>query len=155
MGFLCTTPQTGSVVILSLALLIVAFVAKIIYLDIFEQELRRVIEGISNPSPQPEDPGRALDPGLEEDPDITVELVNGTFYQASCDGASVAITADYPGLLPISRVSQAKNPILRRGFLLMPCLTPEVLCFFAETTVGARSRAPRDPSAKAVRTRQA
>ena len=68
------------------------------------------MEGFSSPSPQPEDPGRAFDPGLKEDPDITVELVNGTFYQASCDGASVDIIADYPGLLPASRVSQAKKP---------------------------------------------
>ena len=89
-----------------------AFFAKIIYLAISDQELRRAVEGISSPSPQPEDPGRAFDLGLEEDPNITVELVNGTFYQASCDGASMPITADYPELLPISRVSQAKNPIL-------------------------------------------
>ena len=68
------------------------------------------------PSPQPEDPNRALDPGLKEDPDITVELVNGVFHQASWDGALVAITADYPGLLPVSCVSQTKNPIPQRGF---------------------------------------
>ena len=91
-----------------------ALFAKIICLDISVQELRRAIEGISSPSPQPEDPGRALDPGLEEDPDITMELVNEIFYQASCDGASVALIADYPGLLPTSRVSQTENPILRR-----------------------------------------
>ena len=54
-----------------------AFFAKITCLDISEQELRRAIEGISSPSPQPEDPERALDPGLEEDPDTTVEFVNG------------------------------------------------------------------------------
>ena len=88
------------------------FFAKIICLDISEQELRRAVEGISSPSPQTEDPGRALDPGIEEDPDITVELVNGTFYQASCYGASVAIIADYPGLLPTSCVSAAENSIL-------------------------------------------
>ena len=73
-----------------------AFFAKIICLDISEQDVRRVIEGIYSPSPQPEDPGRALDPGFEEDPDITVELVNGIFYRASHYGASVAITADFP-----------------------------------------------------------
>ena len=100
------------------ASLIVAFFAKIICLNISEQELRRAIEGITSPSPQPEDPERALDPGLEEDPDKTVELANGIFYRASCDGASVAIIADYPGLLPTSRVSQAENPILQRGLLL-------------------------------------
>ena len=80
------------------------------------------VEGISNPSPQPEDTERALDLGLEEDPDMTVDLVNGIFYRASCDGASVAITADYPGLLPSSRVSQSKDSILRRG--LFPDVTP-------------------------------
>ena len=61
----------------------------------------------NRPSPQPEDPGRALDPGLEEDLDMSVEFVDGTFYQASCDGTLVAILADYPGLLPVSNVSKA------------------------------------------------
>ena len=94
-----------------------AFFAKIICVDISEQELRRAVEGISSPSPQLEDPKRALDPGLEEDLDMTVELVNGIFYRASHDSASVAITADYPRLLPMSRVSQAGDSILRRGLL--------------------------------------
>ena len=109
----------------------------------------------NSPSPQPEDPGRALGLRLEEDPDMSVELVNGTFYQASYDGASVAITADYPGLLPISRVSQAKNPILRRG---IPFRCHALLLkyrVFEEMTVGARGRAPRDPSATGVRIGQA
>ena len=94
------------------------FFAKVTCIDISEQELRRAVEGISSPSPQPEDPERALDPGLEEDPDAAVELVDGIFYRASGDGAPVAITADYPRLLPSSRVSQAENSILRRGFFL-------------------------------------
>ena len=47
-------------------------------------------------------------PGLEEDPDIFVELVDRMFYQASCDGALVAIIADYPGLLPASYVSKTR-----------------------------------------------
>ena len=93
-----------------------AFFAKVTRIDISEQELRRDVEGISSPSPQPEDPERALDPGLEEDPDAAVELVDGIFYRASRDGAPVAITADYSGLLPSSRVSQAEDSILRRGF---------------------------------------
>ena len=63
---------------------------------------------IHSPSPQPEDPDRALDPGLEEDPDIFVELRQ--FYQLSCDDAMVAITADYPGLLPASHVRKTKIP---------------------------------------------
>ena len=99
-----------------------AFFAKVTRIDISEQELRRDVEGISSPSPQPDDPARALDPGLEEDPDAAVELVDGIFYRASRDGASVAITADYPGLLPSSRVSQAEDSILRRG--LFPDVTP-------------------------------
>ena len=53
-----------------------AFFAKITCLDISKQELRKAVEGISSPSPQLEDPERALDPGLEEDPDTTVEFVN-------------------------------------------------------------------------------
>ena len=57
---------------------------------------------VHNPSPQPEDPDRALDPGLEEDPNVFVELLDRAPYQLSHDGALVAIIADYPGLLPAS-----------------------------------------------------
>ena len=99
-----------------------SFFAKVTRIDISEQELRRHVEGISSPSPQPEDPEWALDPGLEEDPDAAVELVDGTFYRASRDGAPMAITADYPGLLPSSRVSRAEDSIHRRGFF--PDVTP-------------------------------
>ena len=35
---------------------------------------------VHSPSPQPEDHNRALDPGLEEDPDTFVELIDRTFY---------------------------------------------------------------------------
>ena len=45
----------------------------------------------NNPSPQPEDPGRALDLGSEEDPNISVEFVDEIFYQASSDSSLVAI----------------------------------------------------------------
>ena len=62
------------------------------------QELHRDVEGIESPTPQPEDPGRSLDPASEEDPDIKVELIDGVFHQLSMDNALVAITADYPGL---------------------------------------------------------
>ena len=65
---------------------------------------------VHNPFPRPEDPDRALDPGLKEDPDIFVELIDRTFYQLSCDGALVAIIADYPGLLPASHVSKTGVP---------------------------------------------
>ena len=49
---------------------------------------------VHNPSPQPEDPYRALDPGLEEDPDTFVELIDRTFYQLSCDGTLVIVNPD-------------------------------------------------------------
>ena len=91
-----------------------AFSAKVTCVDISKQELRRGVEGITSPSPQPEDPKRALDPRLKEDPDAAMELVDGIFYRASHDGAPVAITADYPRLLPSSHVSQAENSILQR-----------------------------------------
>ena len=68
------------------------------------QELRRDVEGIESPTPQPEDPGRSLDPASGEDPDIMVELIDGVFHQLSIDNALVAITADYPGLSPASQV---------------------------------------------------
>ena len=55
------------------------FFAKVTRIDISEQELRRDVEGISSPSPQPEDPERALDPGLKEDLDAAVELVDRIF----------------------------------------------------------------------------
>ena len=68
---------------------------------------------IHSPFPQPEDPDQALDPGLEEDPDIFVELIDMPFYQLRCDGALVAITADYPGLLPASHVSNQETSHLK------------------------------------------
>ena len=63
------------------------------------------MEDIHSPAPQPEDPGRSLDPASEEDPDIKVELIDGVFHQLSMDNALVAITADYPGLSPASQVT--------------------------------------------------
>ena len=65
---------------------------------------------VHSPSPQPEDLDRALDPGLEEDPDTFVELIDRIFYQLSCDGALVAIIADYLGMLPASHVRKTKIP---------------------------------------------
>ena len=49
------------------------------------------MKDVHSPSPQPEDPNRVLDTGLEEDQDTFVELVDMTFYQLSCDGVMVAI----------------------------------------------------------------
>ena len=72
------------------------------------QELRRTVESIHSPAPQPEDSGRSLDPAFEEDPDIKVELIDGLFHQLSVDNALVAITADYPGLTPASQVNMTE-----------------------------------------------
>ena len=74
------------------------------------QELQKSIREVNSPSPQPEDPDRAFGPGLEEDPDIFVELIDRRFYQLSYDDAMVAIMADYPGLLLASHVRKTKNP---------------------------------------------
>ena len=38
-----------------------------------------------------------------------MELEDGVFYQASYDGTEVAITADYPGLLPASHISNQET----------------------------------------------
>ena len=78
------------------------------------QELRRDVEGMESPTPQPKDPGRSLDPASGEDPDIMVELIDEVFHQLSIDNALVAITADYPGLSPASQVSTTEvlTPLL-------------------------------------------
>ena len=107
----------------------------------------------NSPSPQPEDPGRALDPGLEEDPDVPVELVDGTFYQASCDGTLVAIIADYPGLLPASRVSKAEALTFEGDSFFIPSLMHKYLIFI-EATIGMRRRAPGGSLAKGIQARQ-
>ena len=82
---------------------------------------------VHSPSPQPKDPDRALDPGLEEDPDTFVELIDRTFYQLSWDGALVVIIADYPGLLPASHVSKTEVPTSEKDpfFALHP---PHTYC---------------------------
>ena len=77
---------------------------------------------VHSPPPQLEDPDRALDPGLEEDPDTFVELIDMTFYQLSCDGALVAIIADYPGLLPASYVSKTEVLTSEKDSFFMPYL---------------------------------
>ena len=61
---------------------------------------------INSPPPQPEDPERSLNPDSEEDLDISVELIDGVFHQLSKDNTLVAITADYPGLIPASQVTE-------------------------------------------------
>ncbi len=84
------------------------------------QELRRAIKEISIPPPQPKDPGRSLDPASQEDPDISVELIDGVFHQLSEDNTLVAITTDYPGLIPMPQVPEIEVPIPRIG--VCPCV---------------------------------
>ena len=43
-----------------------------------------------------------------------MELEDGVFYQASYDGTEVAITAEYPGLLPASHVSKHETYLPKR-----------------------------------------
>ena len=86
---------------------------------ISSQELRQAVKEINSPPPQPEDPGRSLDPASQEDPDISVELIDGVFYQSSNDNALVAITADYPGLVPASQVTKTEVPAVQKG--IRPC----------------------------------
>ena len=66
---------------------------------------------INSSAPQPEDPEWSLDPDSQEDPDLCVKLVNGVFHQLSKDNSLVAITADYPGLLPASKVTKTEVPV--------------------------------------------
>ena len=86
------------------------------------QELCQAVKEINSPPPQPEDPGRSLDPASQEDPDICVELIDGVFHQLSKDNALVAITADYPGLIPPSQVTEIKVPVPRIG--VRPLMLP-------------------------------
>ena len=76
------------------------------------RELHRAVKDINNPPPQPEDLERFLNATSQEDPDISVELIDGVFHQLSIDNALVAITADYPRILPASQVTEIEVPIL-------------------------------------------
>ena len=54
-------------------------------------------------------------PGLLRGPGLMLELIDGVFHQLSKDNTLVAITADYPGLLPASKVTETEVPVLSRG----------------------------------------
>ena len=82
------------------------------------QELRQEVKDINSRPPQPEDPERSLDPDSEEDPDISVELIDGVVHQLSKDNTLVAITADYPGLIPASQVTKPGSYSLERDSTL-------------------------------------
>ena len=116
-----------------------------IHLASLRQELRKAIKEVSSPSPQPEDPGRALDSGLEEDPVIFVDLIDRQFYQLSCDDAMVAIIADYPGLLPASHVRKTGVPTSEKDPLFRTSRT---------TTYGVLQGRPSGRHAEPAATRQ-
>ena len=44
-----------------------------------------------------------------------MELIDGVFHQLSMENALVAITADYPGLIPASQVTEIEVPVPRIG----------------------------------------
>jgi len=44
-----------------------------------------------------------------------VELIDGVLHKLSEDNALVAITADYPGLIPASKVTEIEVPVPRIG----------------------------------------
>ena len=48
-----------------------------------------------------------------------MELINGVFHQLNIDNALVAITADYPGISPVSQVTVTGVliPLLIRAYL--------------------------------------
>ena len=48
-----------------------------------------------------------------------MELIDGVFYQSSNDNALVGITADYPGLVPASQVTETEVPVLKKGSVLV------------------------------------
>ena len=94
------------------------------------QELCRAVKEISSPPPQPEDPGRSLDPASQEDPDISVELLDGVFHQLSKNDALVAITDDYPGLILTPQVPEIEVPVPQIGVrpLVFSFLIANELC---------------------------
>ena len=77
---------------------------------------------------------RALDLDFQEDPDLCVELIDGVFHQLSKDNTLVAITADYPGLLPASKVTEIEVPVLFGGSIHahFDCHKPIVFRFVGE-----------------------
>ena len=95
------------------------------------QELRQEVKDINSRPPQHEDPERSLDPNSEEDPDISVELIDGVFHQLNKDNTLVAITADYPGLIPASQVTETRGlvPLKEIPLSRIPVfLTTTVFC---------------------------
>ena len=131
------------------------------HLAVSRQELRKAVREVNSPPPQLEDPDWALDPRLEEDPDIFVEPIDRTFYQLSCNDAMVAITADYPGLLPASHVRKTGVPTSEKDPLLCTSPTVHIWCFTGKafgTPCRTRSDSqqgtpnPGRPKRKAVRT---
>ena len=96
---------------------------------------------IKNPPPQPEDPERSFYLDSQEDPDLSVELIDGVFHQLSKDNTLVAITANYPGLLPASKVTVIEVPVLSRGSIRAYFLSQYTNGVFAWEVLEAEGRA--------------
>ena len=48
-----------------------------------------------------------------------MELIGEVFYQGSNDNTLVAITADYPGLVPATQVTETEVPAFNKGSVLV------------------------------------
>ena len=70
-----------------------------------------------------------------------MELIDGVFHQLSKDNALVAITVDYPGLLPDSKVTEIEVPVLSRGSIRAYFLSPYSNGVFAGEVLEAEGRA--------------
>ena len=63
-----------------------------------------------------------------------MELIDGVFHQLSKDNTLVAIMADYPGLLPASKVTKIEVTVFSRGSIhaYFDCRKPIVFRFAGE-----------------------
>ena len=69
-----------------------------------------------------------------------MELIDGVFHQLSEDNALVAITADYPGLVPASQVTETEVPALKKGSVLVIFFYCHITAVFCRG--GPRARGP-------------
>ena len=73
-----------------------------------------------------------------------MELIDGVFYPGSNDNILVAITADYPGLVPASQVTETEVPALKRGSILVLFF---LLPYNSRVLQGRSSRQKAEPAA--------
>ena len=68
-----------------------------------------------------------------------MELIDGVFHQLSKDNTLVAIMADYPGLLPASKVTETEVPVFSSGSIRAYFHIPTA--FFAGEVLEAEGQA--------------